>query len=567
MSIIGGSTHGPEHSRSRGLSATAPLVQFEAIIHHLPTAVVVVEAGSTRIVLQNSKVADIWRRPFGEMAAEADLSCWSACRPDGRSYGLQDWPLVRTANTGETVEGEEMEILRGDGSRGVIRVSSTPIRDEKGRVVAAAGTIVDVTEERSSERSRRFLAEASAELVSSLSYGTTLRNVARLAVPELADWCAVDILGEAGRVDRVAVEHGPLVPEDVAIALAQRWPRDVEAAGGVARVLRSGEPELAAESDGSGLERLAADGEHLALFRRVGARSIMIVPLVARGKTIGALTFVSARADHSYGAKEMELARELAARAALAIDNARLYHETHAASRAKSDFLAVMSHELRTPLTAIIGYAELLELGIPEPVTDSQREQIERIEISARHLQELIEEILAVASLEAGEAKIRRQTISVAELLHRAEVIIRPMTMAKELRLEVVGPGESATLETDPEKLLQVLLNLLSNAVKFTERGSIRLAARVEAPHLHLEVADTGIGVAPHDHDRIFEPFWQVDQPTTRRAGGTGLGLTISRRLVELLAGEIRVESEAGQGSRFLVRIPLIAPQENSGSR
>src|SRR5690606_11807751 len=156
-------------------------------------------------------------------------------------------------------------------------------------------------------------------------------------------------------------------------------------------------------------------------------------------------------------------------------------------------------------------------------MTEAQREQIDRIAVSARHLQELIEEILTVASLEAGEAQVRREIFTVSELLHRAEVIIRPLAMEKELRVDLLAPRETIELESDPEKLLQVLLNLLSNAVKFTERGGIRLSAEVYGDHLEVVVGDTGIGVAARDYDRIFEPFWQVDQPTTRRAGGTGL--------------------------------------------
>lgn len=555
MTLAASGAEGARSTRTTGDTTSLPFL--EAVIQHLPTAVVVVAAGSSRILLQNEQVANIWRRPAGLREDASDLADWAARRLDGQLCAADDWPVVRTARTGEPIDGEEFEVVRGDGSRAVIRMCSTPVFDDQGRLVAAAATLEDVTEQRSDERSRRFLAEASAELVSSLSYGTTLRKVAELAVRELADWCAVDILGEAGRVDRVAVEYGDATADEVATALAQCCPRDLDGSGGVARVLRTGEPELAAEGEGTGLQALAADGEHLALFRRLGAVAVMIVPMIARGKTIGALTFVSARSTLVYGARELELARELAVRAAFAIDNARLYQETQTASRAKSDFLAVMSHELRTPLTAIIGYAELLALGIPEPLTDSQREQIERIEVSARHLQELIEEILAVASLEAGEAKIRREPVHVRDLLHRAEVIIRPMAMKKSLQLEVHPPGEPVVVESDPEKLLQVLLNLLSNAVKFTERGGIRLSGRVDGSHLELAVGDTGIGVAARDHDRIFEPFWQVDQPTTRRAGGTGLGLTISRRLVDLLSGEIRVESEPGKGSCFRVRIPL----------
>jgi signal transduction histidine kinase len=546
---------------SAGLAGVSSVAQLEAIIHHLPTAVLVAEAGTGRLILSNDRVTAIWRRPLEPVEDDADPVSWDAFHLDGTPCRGDDWPLTRTAVDGETIEGEELEIIRGDGSRGVIRVCSTPVREETGRMVAAVATVEDITEPRGEERRRHFLAEVSALLVSSLSYGTTLRNVAKLSVPELADWCAVDILGEGGRVDRLAVEFAPDLPEDVAVALAHRCPKSPDAPGGVARVLRTGEAELALEDTGQSLEGVAADAEQLGLLRALRACAVMIVPLVARGKTIGALTFVSVRPQRLYGERDLELAQELATRAALAIDNARLYHETQAASRAKSDFLAIMSHELRTPLTAIIGYAELLELGIPEPVTESQREQIERIEVAARHLQQLIEEILAVASLEAGEAKIRRQEVSVAELLHRAEVIIRPMAMAKDLRLEVEGVGEPVVVETDPEKLLQVLLNLLTNAVKFTESGSIRLGARVERGKLELEVDDTGIGVHPRDHDRIFEPFWQVDQPITRRAGGTGLGLTISRRLVDLLAGEIQVDSEPQRGSRFLVRVPLRLPE------
>jgi signal transduction histidine kinase len=543
-----------------GLTGAWSTGQLEALLRHLPTAALVVDAASGRVLLHNDMVTAIWRRPPTRREEEADHATWDAFHLDGRPYLPEEWPPNRTVHTGEAIVGEELEILRGDGTRGIVRISSNPVLGDAGEVVAAVATITDVTKQRSDDRTRHFLATVSAVLGSSLSYGTTLRNVAELAVPEVADWCAVDILGEAGRVDRLAVEHGEKVADDVAIALGHRSPRDIQAPGGVTRVLRTGVAELALAADAPGFESVAADEEQVGLLRALGATSVMIVPLLARGKIIGSLTFVSAADSQVYGEDDLEVGRELAARAALAIDNARLYHETQAASRAKSDFLAVMSHELRTPLTAIIGYAELLELGIPEPVTESQREQIERIEIAARHLQELIEEILTVASLEAGEAKIRRQSVSVDDLLRKAEVIIRPMAMAKDLRLEVTGAGESLEVETDPEKLLQVLLNLLSNAVKFTETGGIRLGARVVGGLLELEVGDTGIGVHSRDRDRIFEPFWQVDQPTTRRAGGTGLGLTISRRLLDLLSGDIEVQSEPTHGSSFIVRVPLRMP-------
>jgi len=215
-----------------------------------------------------------------------------------------------------------------------------------------------------------------------------------------------------------------------------------------------------------------------------------------------------------------------------------------------------MSHELRTPLTAIIGYAELLQMGVPEPVTPRQHDQAERIEVSARHLLQLIEEILTLVTLESGDDRVRDRTLEVGSLLNRVTAIIEPIARAKGLALRIDPPHETETLITDPDKLVQVLLNLLSNAVKFTERGEVSVTARRGADELVFEVADTGIGLDKADLERIFEPFWRGERPITRKAGGTGLGLAITQRLVDMLRGSIEVESTLGQGSLFRIRIP-----------
>ena len=192
-------------------------------------------------------------------------------------------------------------------------------------------------------------------------------------------------------------------------------------------------------------------------------------------------------------------------------------------------------------------------------MSDRQREQVERIEVSARHLLQLIEEILTMTSVEAGHARVGNQKVELEELLRRAEIIVRPMALDKEIRL-VVDPVEPVVLETDPDKLLQVLLNLLSNAIKFTERGQVRVRARADGRSVLMEVADTGIGLTPEQRAHVFDPFWQAEEPITRRAGGTGLGLTITRRLLDLLGGQIEVESEVDRGSTFRVRVPLRPP-------
>jgi signal transduction histidine kinase len=467
--------------------------------------------------------------------------------------------IIRTAplRDGEAVDSEEIEIARGDGTRGVVRFTAVPVRDREGRVQAAVLTGFDMTEQRRRSMSHRFLADAGTLLTSSLDYTSTLRNLARLAVPALADWCTVDLLDNSGEIERVAVEHTDAKRAASATQLARRHPPTLDSEVGVERVIRTGISELITEVTPEVIARFTRNGRQRRFLGELGIRSVMIVPMVARGSPLGTITFVSAESGRRYNADDLEVAEELATRAALAVENSRLFDQSRAASEAKSDFLAVMSHELRTPLTAIIGYAELLQLGVPDPVTPRQHEQAERIEVSARNLLQLIEEILTLVTLESGARRVHREEVDVNKLLRRAVAIIEPMAKAKNLPLSVSFAAGDPMLRSDADKLLQILLNLLSNAVKFTEAGGIQLNASTEGEMLVLEVRDTGIGLGGEHLQRIFEPFWQVERPITRRAGGTGLGLTISRRLADLLGAEIQVDSEQGKGSTFTVRLPL----------
>jgi signal transduction histidine kinase len=526
---------------------------LDALLGQIPSGVLVAEAPSGRIIRWNRQLEKIWRMPIPSACQE--LAAIAGRRPDGTSYAPEEWPLAR-ALAGELTEPEEIEIERGDGTRGLVRVSAGPVRDAGGRPVAAVATFLDITEERRRFASRQLLAQAGSLLSSAPDCADIARSVARLAVPALGEWSALDLIGPDGALDRMAVEHVDRRKARSLTQLARRHPPTLKTEIGVAGVLRSGRSEIIHDVDEQALERFTTSAAQRKLLRELGIASAMIVPLLARGEPLGALVLGSS-SGRRYSAEDLELAEEVAAQAALAIENCRLLVESRAADEAKSDFLAVMSHELRTPLTAVIGFAELLQLGVPEPVTPGQREQAERIEVSARHLLQLIEEILTLVTLESGESRVRHEEVNVNALLTRAATIIEPMARAKELALEVVPAEGDPILHSDPDKLLQILLNLLSNAVKFTEAGQVRLIARHLEGALLLEVIDTGIGLDPGHRQRIFDPFWQVERPITRRASGTGLGLTISRRLADLLGAELEVESEAGQGSTFRVRLDL----------
>jgi len=403
-----------------------------------------------------------------------------------------------------------------------------------------------------------LLDDASRALASSLDYETTVAAVAQLAVPGFADWCAVDLWVE-GQIKQLAIAH--VEPEKVSWAreLNARFPIDPKATTGVPEVIRTGQPQLVPTVTEQMLEANVKNPEQLAIIKAMRLRSVIIVPMQARGSTLGALTLASTTANRHYDERDLAVSRELAHRAAVAIDNAQLYRAALAANEAKANFLATMSHELRTPLTAIIGYEELLAEGITAPVTEPQRQQLDRIKASAMHLLGLIEEILSYARIEAGQESIRLEPVVVKGVVDDAVTFVEPMAHTRGLTIKVSSPDPRLMIRTDAGKLRQVLVNLLSNAVKITDKsGSVSLRCTDGNDTVTFEVADTGMGIPPEHLDRIFDPFWQVDQHATRTVGGSGLGLSVTRRLVEALGGKVSVESKVGEGSTFRVSLPRV---------
>jgi signal transduction histidine kinase len=284
----------------------------------------------------------------------------------------------------------------------------------------------------------------------------------------------------------------------------------------------------------------------------------MVVPMKHRDEVLGVITFIRAESQaKSYEEDDLEFAESLAARSALALSNAKLYRMAQEANRTKTDFLAVMSHELRTPLTAIFGYTELLQTGVGGPITDSQKNQLERIHASAAHLLSIIEEILSYARTEAGHVELHTTEVKLSEVVAESVAMVKPDAGRKGLTVQS-EVSEDPVLHTDRARLRQILINLLNNAVKFTDSGSVRISATLSEPGvIKIEVEDTGPGIDKAYFDRIFEPFRQLQPSMTRTSGGTGLGLAVSRRFAELLGGSLKVESELGKGSRFTLTLPI----------
>jgi len=401
----------------------------------------------------------------------------------------------------------------------------------------------------------RFLDEASNILASSLDYGTTVAAAARLAVPTFADWCSVDVLVE-GEITQLAASHIDTPELHHMSEVRARHNLDPGAPTGLARVIRSGETQFVPNVTDEFLAAQARSPVHLKAIRELHVRSAMIAPMVARGHIIGALTMVSTTPSRPFDEGSLALGRDLARRAAVAIDNAELYHAAVIANASKANFLATISHELRTPLTAIIGYDELLADGITGPVNDAQREQLGRIKISARQLLSLIEDILLYARLDAGREAVRLGEVLAKGIVDDAIMLVAPAARAQHLSLAAEAIDPALALRTDGRRLRQMLVNLIANGVKFTERGSVTVRAFARDADVVFEVQDTGIGIAPVNLEHIFEAFWQVEQNKTRRAGGSGLGLSTTRRLARLLGGDVLVESRQQVGSTFRIVLP-----------
>jgi signal transduction histidine kinase len=253
----------------------------------------------------------------------------------------------------------------------------------------------------------------------------------------------------------------------------------------------------------------------------------------------------------------------LAGQAAIAIQNVRLYETAQEADRIKSSFLATMSHELRTPLNSIIGFTRILLQGLVGTLNNEQAKQLGMVQDSARHLLNLINDVLDISKIEAGQLEITREPFDLPTTIESVIETIRPLADKKGLAINSEIGSEARQNVSDRRRFEQVLINLIDNAIKFTEQGEVRIECRVVNGHILTRVRDTGIGIQPGDVKTLFQPFKQIDAGNSRQHDGTGLGLSICKKLVELLGGEIWAESEWGGGSTFSFSLPSHPAKEN----
>ncbi len=406
-------------------------------------------------------------------------------------------------------------------------------------------------------RREAFLAGATGVLTRSLDYEQTLATVAQLAVPTVADWCAVHIVSPEGQLERLAVAHADPDKVDLLKELETRYPRDPYATGGF-RDVRMGRSMLIAAMSPDQLTASAVDDEHLRLLRQLSSSSYIAVPLTTAESTIGVLTFAYAGSGRHYTTEELQIAESVAARAALAIDNARAYQRATEANRVKDEFLATLSHELRTPLNAILGYAQMLQLGLLK--TDQRDHALSVVLRNSEMLRQIIDDVLDIARITAGKIRLKMQPLDLTEILSAAIATAQPAADAKGVTLHLVTEGPAPAVSGDSDRLQQVAWNLLSNAVKFTPSGGeVRVGLSGAASSAEISVSDTGHGIDADFLPYVFERFRQADSRFSREHGGLGIGLAIVREIVHLHGGTVTASSEGrGRGSLFRIQLPAV---------
>lgn len=540
--------------------------------------------------------AEITGRHMQEVLGE---SAWSAIRPH-----------IKAALSGQTVSYEGSLPYKTGGSRW-ISATYTPHIDTRGEVQGIVVLVNDISERKQAEQERarlyaaeraarteieaseqrlRFLALVSDTLAGSLDYKFTLENVARLAVPQFADWCMVDMLWQDGSVRRLAAAHIDPAKTEQIWELDQRYRRGADDPEGVPKVMRTGQPELYAEISDALLSAVARNAEHLTLIRSLGPKSVLVVPLMVRGQALGAITFVMAESARRYELADLALAADVARRAALAVQNARLYHEARQeiaerervearlktlaaelkrSNRELQDFASVASHDLQEPLRKVQIFCDRLQTICGTTLPAQGQDYLKRMRQAAELMQSFITDLLSFSRVTS-----KAQPFKPVDLDQVAHAVISDLeVLIKESRGQV-EIGALPTIEADPMQMHQLLQNLISNALKFHRQGEPP-RVWIQADHAEdqesasnkdfpadgfcrITVRDNGIGFDEQYAERIFAVFERLHGRTEYQ--GTGVGLAICRKIAERHGGSITAEGRPGRGARFTVTLPVSTP-------
>jgi PAS domain S-box-containing protein len=422
----------------------------------------------------------------------------------------------------------------------------------------------NITGRKRAEANQRFLAEASSALAASIDYEKTLDTVVRLAVPYLADSCILYMLSEEGTIQRAKSTHADPAADARLRETLRQVPADPHVPGSpISRVIETGEAEVIEEVPDTLIRTLATTPEHLQALLEIAPQSLLVVPLISRGRTFGVLSLGCSSSRGRYTRADVALSEELASRAALAIDNARLYVDAQHAAQARQEVLHVVSHDLRNSLNAALLHIDVLLAEMPEPARRARGPiHVEAIQRAAQQMQRMVQDLLDVETIQSGRLSVRLQPVEVPRLVEEAVETLRPLAADKHLELRVELDPDLPPLPADAGRIQQVLVNLIGNAIKFTShsgRIQVQVTRGTDGAEARFRIADSGYGIPAGELPHIFTRYWQGAH--SRQIGrGAGLGLAIAKGIVEAHGGRIWAESQVGKGSDFYFTLPAENP-------
>jgi len=530
---------------------------LDAIIENIPLMLFIKETQTLRFVRFNRAGEDLLGWPRQRFIGKTDYDFWP--RAQAEFFIEKD---RETLDSDTVVDIAEEPVETGHQGVRFLHTRKVPIHDAEGRAIYLLGISEDITERRRIEQERQFLAEANVALSGSLDYEQTIGTVAGLVVRHFADWCIVDIMEERENVRRLKVASAD--PANAALcARFEQVPVDRNRLHLVRSVIEGRQPLLVEHVSSEFLESVAQSPEHLQALRSVSPRSLMVVPLLMRGQLLGTVALVSSTLSRVYGPGDLRLALALADRAAVAIENARLYRASGDATQLRDQVLGIVAHDLRNPLSTILLNAAALKRFGPDPERRSQKRG-DAIHRAATRMNRLIQDLLDVAVMESGQLAIERARLSARELVAAAVDMQKPLASSSSLELRVDCDSDLPDIWGDRDRLLQVFENLIGNAIKFTNAGGcITVGATSRDREVIFHVADTGPGIAPENLPRVFDRFWQA---TSTNRQGAGLGLPITKGIVEAHGGRIWVESTPSRGATFSFTIPQATTEQGQPS-
>lgn len=548
---------------------------LDSIIQNIPNMIFVKDASHLRFVRLNKAGEEILGVKSQHLIGKTDYDLFS--REQADFFTATDRKVL---SEGGLVEVDEEPVLTPEGTK-YLKTTKIPIVNSAGEPQYLLGISEDISKKKEMELQRleliraqaarveaektsvrlKHLAEASTALNESLDIQSMLRSFAKTCTTSMYRVCLIDLLNEHSEmIDRVsACMHS----ENVGFSRASV--SDLYHGSG----FQDTEPRVYESLSSDQMMELIKCKEIEEEVRSIESGVVTIIPLIYQGVNFGALTLISSQAEYEENPLDLSFGEDLARRASLAIQNAKLYSRAHEASRAKSSFLANISHEVRTPLGAILGFAELALEG--RNLSVDQREHISTIVKNGQQLLHIVDEILDLSKVESDKVKIENIVFSLPRLMEEIYALFKMKIEAKGLSFHFEMPDDTPTLLVgDPTRIRQILVNLIGNAVKFTERGVVSLsvlfsggAEDSDRGYLTFTITDTGVGISPGQAAKLFQPFAQADDSTSRVFGGTGLGLFLSRKLALLMGGDVVLEESTPQiGSRFRVTVEAALASE-----